>query len=101
MIRSKFLNKTVRFGAVVAMVSMSFLSGCTAMASNDQLQALEESKKAVHQLHLENFFRAIRTGSELSCPPEVGFETAVSVLKANDAVEAARRIGFRPEDFVA
>ena len=46
MIRRKYLNKTVRFGTVVTMVSISFLSGCTAMASNDQLQALEESKKA-------------------------------------------------------
>ena len=50
---------------------------------------LEESQKPIHQLHLENFFRAIREGTPLSCPPEVGFETAVSVLLANDAVAAS------------
>jgi predicted dehydrogenase len=61
---------------------------------------LEESKKPVHQLHLENFFNAIRTGSPLSCPAEVGFETCVSVLRANEAVEAAKRLEFTPKDFV-
>ena len=61
---------------------------------------LAESKKPPHQLHLENFFTAIRTGSPLSCPSEVAYETAVSVLKANDAVESARRMDFAPEEFV-
>ncbi len=61
---------------------------------------LAESKKPVHQLHLENFFSAIRTGAPLTCPAEVGFETAVSVLRANEAVEAGRRVEFKPEDFV-
>lgn len=61
---------------------------------------LEESKKDVHQLHLENFFNAIRHGSPLSCPPEVGYETAVSVLRANDAVEKACRLVFEPKEFV-
>jgi predicted dehydrogenase len=60
---------------------------------------LAESKKPVHQLHLENFFNAIRTGSPLSCPPEIGYETAVSVLKANDAVEAGCRVPFTPDEF--
>ncbi|MCA8960937.1 MAG: Gfo/Idh/MocA family oxidoreductase [Planctomycetes bacterium] len=60
---------------------------------------LEESKKPPHLLHLENFFNAIRTGTPLSCPPEVGFETAVSVLRANEAVEAQRRLEFDPSDF--
>ena len=62
---------------------------------------LAESKKPVHQLHLENFFNAVRTGTPLSCPPEIGFETAVSVLRTNDAVEAGRRIEFKPEEFRA
>jgi len=61
---------------------------------------LAESQKPVHQLHLENFFNAIRTGSPLSCPPEIGFETAVSVLHANKAVEVGRRVDFKPEEFV-
>jgi len=62
---------------------------------------LAESKKPVHQLHLENFFNAIRTGSPLSCPAEVAFETAVSVLKANEAVEAGRRLDFKQDEFAA
>jgi len=60
---------------------------------------LAESEKPVHQLHLENFFRAIREGTPLSCPPDVAFETAVSVLAANDAVAARRPVDFKPEDF--
>lgn len=60
---------------------------------------LEEIKKPEHQLHLENFFNAIRTGSPLSCPPEVGYETAVSVLKVNAAVESGRRTEFNSTEF--
>lgn len=60
---------------------------------------LAESQKPVHQLHLENFFNAIRNGSPLSCPPEIGYETAVSVLKANDSVEAGCRVPFTPDEF--
>ncbi len=60
---------------------------------------LEESQKPPHQLHLENFFNAIRSGTPLSCPPEVAFETAVSVLKANEAVEKGCRIDFKAEEF--
>lgn len=62
---------------------------------------LEESKKPVHQLHLENFFSAIRNKTPLSCPPEIGFETCVSVLKANDAVASGQRVHFTPDMFKA
>jgi predicted dehydrogenase len=62
---------------------------------------LAESQKDVHQLHLENFFNAVRTGSPLSCPPEVGFETAVSVLRANEAVASNCRVEFKPSEFEA
>ncbi len=64
---------------------------------------LAESKKPEHQLHLENFFKAVRANDKniLTCPPEVAFETAVAVLKANEAVEQGKRIDLKPEDFVA
>jgi predicted dehydrogenase len=52
-----------------------------------------------HQPHLDNFFDAIRGKAELNCPAEVGYETAVSVLKVNDAIEAGRRLEFKPEEF--
>jgi predicted dehydrogenase len=55
--------------------------------------------KAYHQPHLENFFDAVRGKAKLTCPAEIGYETAVMVLKVNEAVEAARRLEFKPEEF--
>jgi predicted dehydrogenase len=55
--------------------------------------------KPYHQPHLENFFDAIRGKAKLNCPAEVGYETAVMVLKVNEAVEAAKRLEFKPEEF--
>ena len=55
--------------------------------------------KPFHQPHLENFFNAIRSKAKLNCPAEIGYETAVAVLKVNEAVEAARKLSFKPEDF--
>jgi predicted dehydrogenase len=52
-----------------------------------------------HKPHLENFFNAIRGTAKLNCPPEVGYETAVTVLKVNEAIEAAQRLAFKPEEF--
>ncbi len=58
-----------------------------------------QSLKLYHQPHLENFFEAIRGRARLTCPAEVGYETAVTVLKVNDAVEAKRPLAFVPADF--
>lgn len=55
--------------------------------------------KPAHQPHLENFFDAIRHGTPLNCPPEVGYETAVAVLKVNEAVEAGHKIAFDHVEF--
>jgi len=54
-----------------------------------------------HQPHLQNFFDAVRGKAKLNCPAEVGYETAVMVLKVNEAVEAAKRLEFKPEEFKA
>jgi predicted dehydrogenase len=54
-----------------------------------------------HQPHLENFFDTIRGKAELRCPAEVGYESAVTVLKVNEAIEAKQRLSFRAEDFKA
>jgi predicted dehydrogenase len=56
-------------------------------------------KKKYHQPHLENFFAAMQGKTKLSCPGEVGYETAVTVLKVNEAVDAHARVEFKPEDF--
>ena len=52
-----------------------------------------------HQPHLQNFFDAVRGKATLNCPAEIGYESAVSVLKVNDAIEAKSRLSFTPEDF--
>ena len=52
-----------------------------------------------HQPHLQNFFDAVRGKAKLTCPSEVAYETAVAVLKVNEAVEAKTRLEFKPEDF--
>ena len=54
-----------------------------------------------HGSHLVNFFDAIRKGTPLTCPGEVGYETAVAVLKVNEALATGRKIEFKPEDFKA
>jgi predicted dehydrogenase len=58
-----------------------------------------ELNKPPHQPHLENFFDAVRNGAPLNCPAEIGYETAVAVLKVNDAVDAGRKLDFKPEEF--
>jgi predicted dehydrogenase len=52
-----------------------------------------------HQPHLQNFFDAVRGEAKLNCPAEVGYESAVTVLKVNEAIDAKQRLSFRPEDF--
>ena len=61
---------------------------------------LPADDRPIHQPHLENFFDAIRGKAKLTCPAEVGYETAVAVLKVNEAAEAGRRLEFQPEEFV-
>ena len=57
--------------------------------------------KAYHQPHLENFFDAVRANdaSMLNCSGQIGYETAVTVLKVNDAIAAGKRLDFKPSDF--
>lgn len=60
-----------------------------------------ELAKPAHQPHLENFFNAVRFGTPLNCSAEIGYETAVAVLKVNEAVQSRRVYQFRPEQFKA
>jgi len=55
--------------------------------------------KKYHQPHLENFFGAVRGKEKLNCPAEIGYETAVAVLKVNEAVEAKCRLEFKKDEF--
>lgn len=58
-----------------------------------------ELKDPYHKPHLENFFNAVRGKEKLNCPAEIGYETAVTVLKVNGAVEAGCKLEFKPEEF--
>ncbi len=60
-----------------------------------------ELNKPAHQPHLENFFEAVRGNTELNCPAEIGYETAVAVLKVNQAVAAQEQLEFKPDEFKA
>jgi predicted dehydrogenase len=62
---------------------------------------LEQAAKPPHQLHLENFFNAIRGVGELSCPAELAYEVCASVLLANKAIDSGQRVTFKPQDFKA
>jgi len=52
-----------------------------------------------HKPHLDNFFNAVRGKERLNCPVEVGYETAVTVFKVNEAIEAGKKLGFEPGEF--
>jgi predicted dehydrogenase len=52
-----------------------------------------------HKPHLQNFFNSVRGLEKLNCPAEIGYETAVMVLKVNEAIQAGRKLEFKPEDF--
>lgn len=56
-------------------------------------------RKKYHQPHLENFFGAVRGRNKLNCPGEIGYETAVTVLKVNQAADTKMRLEFKPEEF--
>ncbi len=60
-----------------------------------------ELAKPAHQPHLENFFDAIRIGSPLTCPADLAYESAVAVLKVNDAVRTRQTVRFTPAMFKA
>jgi predicted dehydrogenase len=52
-----------------------------------------------HKPHLENFFNAVRGKEKLNCPAEAGYETAVTVLKVNEAVESGKKLVIEPSAF--
>ena len=48
-----------------------------------------------HQPHLQNFFDAMRGKAKLNCPAEEAYQTAVAVLKVNEAIEAKTPAGVQ------
>lgn len=59
----------------------------------------EKLEGPIHQPHLINFFDAIRGKAELTCPADVGYASMVTILRVNEAVEAARKLQFNKDEF--
>jgi predicted dehydrogenase len=69
-------------------------------AAGKAIAASATEEKQPHLMHLENFFGAIRDPKvKLSCPGEVGFETCVSVLRANEALAKGSKVNFDHKEF--
>ncbi|MFO8014520.1 MAG: Gfo/Idh/MocA family oxidoreductase [Phycisphaerae bacterium] len=58
-----------------------------------------EPEESFHQAHLRNFFDAVRGRGDLACPAEVGYETAVQVLKVHEALQAQAPVTLGEEDY--
>ena len=67
------------------------------------IKAIEDCDWGLHQLHLANFFGAIRANNRklLTCPPEEAYATAAAVLSVIPAIEKGGMLTFKPEDFQA
>jgi predicted dehydrogenase len=57
--------------------------------------------KAIHQPHLENFFKAIRGEAKLNCPADEAFASEYVIHKANEAVAAGKVIMIDKQETVA
>jgi predicted dehydrogenase len=57
--------------------------------------------KAIHQPHLENFFRAISGQAKLNCPADEAFASEYVIHKANEALTERKIIAITPEETVA
>jgi predicted dehydrogenase len=63
-------------------------------------QKMEIAKNAPHLPHEQNFIEAIRGNEELNCPADgVGYETAVTALKAHEAAVRGEAIQLSEADF--
>ncbi len=97
-------------------VSLGYLKAPTAEQKKPQTDAVLDVRETLappsfelpvkfddpyHKPHLENFFNAVRGKESLNCPAEIGYETAVTVLKVNEAVEAGRKLIIDPREFRA
>ena len=68
-------------------------------ASPDEHKVPVALRDPYHQPHLQNFFDAVRGKAKLNCPAEIGYESAVTVIKVNEAIDAGVPLSFKPEDF--
>lgn len=57
--------------------------------------------KAIHQPHLENFFKAVRGEAKLNCPADEAFASEYIIHKANESIDARKVIDLNATDMVA
>jgi predicted dehydrogenase len=57
--------------------------------------------KAIHQPHLENFFKAIRGEAKLNCPGDEAFSSEFIIHKANEAVPLGKVLEIDPQEATA
>jgi predicted dehydrogenase len=57
--------------------------------------------KPPHQPHLENFFNTIRGTATLNCPADDAFSSEYVIHKANEAVDAEKKISITSEEVKA
>lgn len=62
-------------------------------------QRITLGNKSIHQPHVENFIRAIRGKTMLTCDAEEAFRAEAPIYRVNEAVAAERLIRYAPEDF--
>jgi len=63
-------------------------------------QQMKMADKAAHLPHQVNFLEAIRGNEELTCPAEIGYETAVTSLKTHEAALTGKTITLSHDDYV-
>jgi predicted dehydrogenase len=96
---AKKWDKWVKKGYIKATVKPPKPLAAMQSPEPPKYEVLTKSSDILHYAHLENFFDAVRGKAKLNCPAEVGYETAVAVLKVNEAVAAERKLEFKPGDF--
>ena len=82
-------------------VAVPLVKAFAKMSAAAEKAMVRWEKKNIHQLHLENFFAAVRAGDagKLTCPPEVAYPTAVAVLNVSPAIEAGKKVQLTAEAY--
>ncbi len=93
-------KKIEKEGEIGMLLTVGNSLSATGKGTEASKLATPDVDKPPHLLHLENFFGAIWDPKvKLSCPGEVGFETCVTVLKANEALKKGSKVTYDPKEF--
>lgn len=92
-------DKVMEKGQEAIILDVNASRKATTQGAAESLEAEKDSQKPEHQPHLENFFDAVRGRAKLNCDADVAYETAVTVLKVNEAVAAGKRLTYQADEF--